>query len=656
MITIPVATNASDSSREALPAELPPPPLAIASHHETIFTTGSTLATTGRPAGLSEGDLLLAYMFIGDDSGHTVTGDGWTKLFEERQIGTSCNHRLFSRIAGPSEPETYSWSWAGTGDRSVIIWLVRITGADADLSVATQGGGDSNTYTVPSIAGQAGGLLINSWVTRRGQQTFTLSSPPNGYGFLVQGVAGENEAFAHTSAAIGFQALATTEATGPRVTTSSGTASRWLASSLLVKPLGEGRPPPPPPPRPSDILWRPSWGSLSYSHGTSDTVQVSSSQELQKALAEAPAGRNILVTPGHSHAGGTHTMSGGGSTGNPVVIRPRDGLGTVTFTDPVWTFTGSHVVLENMHFTGAAFMLNGTHLRITRNRFRTINKRTIQPHGFFLRIDHNDFSDMIDGPDRGAIFIASTWFRDNEVGKLLIDTNYLHSMFNKKSNNATEVMAFGTTSAAIGSPDRDVIVAHNLFQKHSQKPEGEHKGEGEILTLKIPHLFIVDNTFTEISMYISFRTTHSCKYWSNWHDGNVSPIIRINGDNHDVRGNHMVKGNMRVGSGNGTTQQQINALPTLTTLNAATSKGLFVGNTCAGGAQIRAGEFHRDPSVPATNNVFEANDNVVRSAKGTHQIGPDPSRTTTHDFTPGKRPGRPLTPSDVGMAAVDLLA
>jgi hypothetical protein len=404
---------------------------------------------------------------------------------------------------------------------------------------------------------------------------------------------------------------------------------------------------------PSAIVWRPSWGHLPYSPSDADTVVVSSAKDLETALAVAPPGRNILVAPG-TRPGETRTMAGGGSAGNPVIIRPQNGLGTVTFADPVWTFTGSHVVMERMHFTGAEIKLSGKDLRLTRNRFRRINKRTIQLQGFFIRIDHNDFSDMIDGPNRNAVFIASSSFLKNEVGKVLIDSNYFHAMLNAASNNATEPIALGTTSTAIGSPDRDFIIAHNLFHNHSQprNQQQDISGEGEILGLKFPHLFIVDNTFTSVSMYISFRTTHSCKYWSNWHEGNSSPIVRINGDNHDVRGNHMVTRHMRVGSGNATTQQQIDALPTLTTFYAATSKGLFVGNTCAAGAQIRVGEFHTTPSKPAVNNVLEACDNVVLSPAGTHQTGTVQSSTTAHDFSPAVK----LTADDVGMAAVDLLA
>jgi hypothetical protein len=399
---------------------------------------------------------------------------------------------------------------------------------------------------------------------------------------------------------------------------------------------------PPPEPEPSDVEWAPSWGGLLYAHGA-DTVEVSSAQGLQDALAAAPAGRNILVTPG-TYTGGSRTMSGGGAEGNPVVIRPRDGLSSVTFSSPTWTFSGSNVVIEGMHFTGARLILRGSRIRIARNRFRAISTRCVETRGHFLRVDHNDFADMLDGNNRSAVLLDSADFANGTVDHVLIDSNYIHDMFNSASGGASEPIALGQTSFGIGSPDRDITVAHNLFHNHSQT------GEGELLTLKVPHIKMIDNTITSSSLYVSFRTTHSMKYWSNWHEGNANPIVRMHGSFHDVRGNHFAR-NCRIGSGNATTKMQIDALPTATVFYAATSNGLFVGNTTAGGAEIRVGEFHNTPNHPAKANVFEANGNVVRSPAGTHQTDTTVESTTSHDFTRAVK----LTSNDVGISARDLL-
>ena len=134
-----------------------------------------------------------------------------------------------------------------------------------------------------------------------------------------------------------------------------------------------------------------------------DTVVVSSMAALEMAVAAAPAGRQILVAPG-TYGVSTISLHGNGAEDKPIVIRPQNGLGTVTINEPRWTFSdnSSWLVVEEFYFGGSRIVLQGDHNRISRCRFRNINvSASIVTHAARdCRIDHCDFSDL--NPSQGS--------------------------------------------------------------------------------------------------------------------------------------------------------------------------------------------------------------------------------------------------------------
>jgi hypothetical protein len=82
------------------------------------YVGGSTFATPvdvvtsfdlDVPSGVADGDLLIMNMFHGGASNPVVTPPGgWTELYQERTSSEGV-HSVFYKVAGPSEPASYTW-------------------------------------------------------------------------------------------------------------------------------------------------------------------------------------------------------------------------------------------------------------------------------------------------------------------------------------------------------------------------------------------------------------------------------------------------------------------------------------------------------------------------------------------------------------------
>ncbi len=98
----------------------------------TTANGSSATATGTKPASTASGDLMLAYIHGGGTSAVTVNSvpTGWTQqaLLTNSQGGEQIVAALYSKVAGASEPASYSWGFSTGAD-----WLAtvsRFTGTD----------------------------------------------------------------------------------------------------------------------------------------------------------------------------------------------------------------------------------------------------------------------------------------------------------------------------------------------------------------------------------------------------------------------------------------------------------------------------------------------------------------------------------------------
>ncbi len=141
---------------------------------EYISSAGTRVAastvTVNKPAGTAENDLMVAFI-IAASGGITPTyPSGWTQA----TLDTTGNNSgaVAYKVAGASEPSTYSFTVGGSFGR--IVQIVTIRGVSS-LTVGTYNEVNSATVTAPSITAVGDGILLG-WFGIEG--TFTLSTKP----------------------------------------------------------------------------------------------------------------------------------------------------------------------------------------------------------------------------------------------------------------------------------------------------------------------------------------------------------------------------------------------------------------------------------------------------------------------------------------------
>jgi Chondroitinase B len=390
-----------------------------------------------------------------------------------------------------------------------------------------------------------------------------------------------------------------------------------------------------------------------------NTVVVASMAALANAVNTAPPGRNILIAPG-VYNGLTQTFNRNGTQANPIVIRPRDGLGTVTINTPRWTLadSSSWLVFEKLYFTAARNTIMGSHNRISRCRFRNINVdsslviNTDSSGGARdCRVDHCDFGDF--RAPVPAIHIRPGPFRNGTAARVLIDYCYFHDHL-----QSTNVIYSFASPASIDLPrGQTIILDHCLFHNIN--------ASGEYTIIKIGGWITRFCTFTNMNGYLQSRSAANCELRSCWFEGSSHEATKWFGPGHLLIGNRLAGNiNLWVPCGNGAFAD-IKAGTVPINRYAPSTNCLIIGNRMGSG-NIIVGEFWSNnpapgASVRANNNSLQANTrdgggnaHLLLSTK--HGLTPPHTNTTVSGSTSQSFvPAVKLTATDVGLNAPDPL-
>jgi hypothetical protein len=421
----------------------------------------------------------------------------------------------------------------------------------------------------------------------------------------------------------------------------------WLGAATLTTSCRESTPraagiePSPPAPEPADCL----------AERGADTVVVSTMAALELAVAAAPPGRHILVAPG-TYEIATIALNGNGASGNPIVIRPQNGLGTVTINDPRWTLSenSSWLVVEQFYFTGSRIVLQGDHNRISRCRFRNINVSAsiVTEAARDCRINHCDFADLNPSPGGRPqpIDIKAGHFVYGTAARLLIDYCYFHDMTPAFGQNGMEIArTYATRPALELARGETVTVDHCLFE-NIDIPD-----EGEIITVKMGGWITRFCTFYGVVMYYSFRTARDSELRSCWFEQMTGTCLNVFGPDHLVIGNRFVGGlSIRVAAGDGAWADMVSGAAPIETYAPATNCRL-IGNAFGTGRMNVGGYWgNQRQTLPAHGNLIEATSpasavNLIPA----WQVGTIVNPTTAEAFTSAVK----LTARDVGLSAPD---
>lgn len=217
---------------------------AIRSSSAASNTGGSLSVTT--PAGLTAGDLLIAWHYADNDGALSSMGapSGWTLLGSE--AGVTGGHpyvKVWTKVATSSDASASSFAFtdsaSGIHNSVVILAISAGTYSSSALTTAVsfQNGGTSSStsHIAPSLTGVVDGLLLTSHGTDSGGTAATYT-PPSG---MIEWADTNSGSGSYTALEVNALGLSSINATGTR--TATCTVSRpWKGSALIVYPASGG--------------------------------------------------------------------------------------------------------------------------------------------------------------------------------------------------------------------------------------------------------------------------------------------------------------------------------------------------------------------------------------------------------------------------------
>lgn len=143
-------------------------------YQNSVTNTGSgSPASVNAPTGISNGDLLVVGFMFEKGSAETINPPaGWTLILRTNN-STDCGMATYFKVAGASEPASYSFS-VNNGSKW-CLGISRITDAETSTPVYAFGGstGGSGNPVAPSVATTGNNGLILCYYTNKKNATYT---------------------------------------------------------------------------------------------------------------------------------------------------------------------------------------------------------------------------------------------------------------------------------------------------------------------------------------------------------------------------------------------------------------------------------------------------------------------------------------------------
>lgn len=176
-----------------------------------------------RPAGINQGDHMVAFLALIGQPSATTEPAGWT-LLGTRDAGNFLRTRVYLRVAGSSEPSAgYLWEWDASFKNLGVILVYRGLSALSPLSFSAASGEEGTGHDTPQVDLSSGGWLLSLVAGRHDgtpQRTWTSSE------------GGDSERFDDGSAASGKNITGAVYDSGE--ITTPGSYQRTLTSSATV--------------------------------------------------------------------------------------------------------------------------------------------------------------------------------------------------------------------------------------------------------------------------------------------------------------------------------------------------------------------------------------------------------------------------------------
>ena len=166
-----------DDSKLSLPYVIDP---AVTHRNtQTGTATGATSVSVTKPTGVQANDLLVAHVMVTGNVTASIAGSGWTAITS----GTAANQATqasFYKIAGGSEPASYSFTWTGSqAAAATVTAYYGIKSSSAfDVNSAVASANNTTTVTANSVTTTANDDIVLAFFGSASNSTYT---PPGGW-------------------------------------------------------------------------------------------------------------------------------------------------------------------------------------------------------------------------------------------------------------------------------------------------------------------------------------------------------------------------------------------------------------------------------------------------------------------------------------------
>jgi len=230
--------------------EEPPAPPAGPTYQSVAVASSSpdtASIAVSKPSGTVSGDLLIGVIVTDGNAGTLTSPSSWTPIDSgTADPGGTANQvtlGAWHKIAGGSEPPSYTWSW--TNSEAVYAFIIRITGHDVSdpidvWGVATGSStGASITVTSPSVNTNVDDTLVLRIFGA--DRAMNFGSYPTGHtGITFNSSSGDNTSMYQCTGGAAWQAQAATGATGTADFTAipnTSATEEWRALTVVIAPL-----------------------------------------------------------------------------------------------------------------------------------------------------------------------------------------------------------------------------------------------------------------------------------------------------------------------------------------------------------------------------------------------------------------------------------
>jgi hypothetical protein len=136
----------------------------------------TTSLVCNKPTGTASGDIMIAFAAADWGDPATMTATGWSLVDSQLQGANALNVKVWSKVAGGSEPSTYTFGGDASSDNAVGIVTTR--GTTATFLTAKQSTtGSSVSRIAPTILGVPGPSVLLCFAMVDGSAGVTFTAP-----------------------------------------------------------------------------------------------------------------------------------------------------------------------------------------------------------------------------------------------------------------------------------------------------------------------------------------------------------------------------------------------------------------------------------------------------------------------------------------------